>query len=1486
MNNVSLIAYSYSLGRNITRSDSDSAGIAIDPQYAFINDTYFQGIDHVQASTYPTRQHINNVSFIDCPKNGEQGVLHVASCNYVTVSNLTINGTRGCGLNIDSTHNFTLDGASIKRCGSYLDWDTVDGDGDGDNGGGGPTAENGISIYSSDDNNPNYYTTIRNTYINDTSYGAISLEGSGDVAYVQLYNITASYSAHNTIDMHGGRYHYIDGLTASHGMQQDAILECSSSSIYKNLTLSNDQGDCFGIDNPRPDGSIGAYNNTYENVSIAGEGKGLSILASEDNTFINVTSTNLWNNNPEQSEGVYYSYSTYNDITCYPTHNAIVDLNSANWMRYDNGVGNVFVNAKWSYLTMDDGDYYTYYYPNIVVKDTSGNPISGATITFNTTVRNGRGKTQTTFYTDVNGKLHDSGNRTNWAAIPYQHVVNSGTTTTYKTLITASKSGKTTSTAVTPATTWYSANHNSLSGTLYTLTLDTQGTPTPPDADFTANRTSGSVTLAIAFTDTSSNTPTSWNWSFGDGTYSTSQNPTHTYSTAGTYTVSLNATNAVGSNTETKAGYITVNKLTPTITWSNPSAITYGTALSSTQLNAASSVPGGFVYNPVSGIILGAGSQTLGTTFTPTDTTNYTTATKTATLAVNKATPTITWPNPSSITYGTALSSTQLNAAGSVAGTFVYTPASGSVLGAGSKTLSAAFTPTDSTNYTTTSKTATINVLKATPTITWSNPANITNLTALSSVQLNAAASVPGTFSYTPTAGTLLEEGTHTLNTTFTPTDSTNYTTVTKNVSIIVTGESQEPEPPEELNSSNYWIDGNNDVYVPVNISSGQSTTVYVYNESGYSPNGSLVFPVFYDEFDSFNSTRWSIKSSFGSNSVSNGIINVTGSTGNDNENYWIVADTGAEQNTTLLMRANLALARSYREISEAGLTNGVSLGSANLNDVLSFGTSSIDYCQSGDGSAYDLHSMTGQLGFGNWCDYEISRTATDTKYRLNGTYVYNSSTVSTGTWYPHINSRMSTASTLVDYMAIKQYTPTEPTVTINDMGSYKRVTINNTGSTNLLGYQVKLNGSQLGVTSRLDSLNVSTESSGESEPTVPTITWSNPADITYGTALSSSQLNAVASVPGTLTYTPASGTTLGAGTQTLRVDFVPTDTTSYENVSASVPLVVNKGTPTITWANPANITYGTALSSTQLNAASSIPGTFTYTPSIGTVLGAGTQTLSANLVPTDFSNYSIGTASASINVSKFQPVITWSTPNPITYGTALSSTQLNANSGGLSGSFVYDPIVGTVLGLGTHTLNVTFSPTDATNYTTKTASVQLVVNNLVTISNFTANNTLGNPPMTVQFTDLSTNTPTSWNYSFGDGAYSNLQNPTHTYSSTGLYSVRLNASNSGGYDILTKANYINVTSSIVPPVASFTSSVLSSGSRGTRMTFNDSSSGNVTSYAWDLDGNGITDRTTNNVTYWYTTPGRYNATLTVGNVIGNNTTTRTITIVKRRGIR
>jgi flagellin-like protein len=161
-----------------------------------------------------------------------------------------------------------------------------------------------------------------------------------------------------------------------------------------------------------------------------------------------------------------------------------------------------------------------------------------------------------------------------------------------------------------------------------------------------------------------------------------------------------------------------------------------------------------------------------------------------------------------------------------------------------------------------------------------------------------------------------------------------------------------------------------------------------------------------------------------------------------------------------------------------------------------------------------------------------------------------------------------------------------------------------------------------------------------------PTISWNNPADITYGTTLDSKQLNAVAKNPingaditGTFTYDPAEGTTPNAGDQTLSVSFQTTDPNYTPGaISQSVTLTVNKADPTITWSpNPSIINYGTGLVAGQLNAEASfngapVTGTFAYDQKVEDVLGAGSQTLTAKFSSTD-PNINDATASATITV-------------------------------------------------------------------------------------------------------------------------------------------------------------------------------------------------------------------------------------------------------------
>ncbi|HBR79831.1 MAG TPA: hypothetical protein DEA46_05380 [Candidatus Moranbacteria bacterium] len=94
-------------------------------------------------------------------------------------------------------------------------------------------------------------------------------------------------------------------------------------------------------------------------------------------------------------------------------------------------------------------------------------------------------------------------------------------------------------------------------------------------------------------------------------------------------------------------------------------------------------------------------------------------------------------------------------------------------------------------------------------------------------------------------------------------------------------------------------------------------------------------------------------------------------------------------------------------------------------------------------------------------------------------------------------------------------------------------------------------------------------------------------------------------------------------------------------------------------------------------------------------------------------------------------------------------------------------------------------------------------------IANFSASLFTGTAPLTVSFTDYSTNNPTSWSWDFGDGYSSSEKNPTHTYLSPGIFTVRLTASNSLGTDSVTKVAYITVADVVVPPEPTITAPVL-----------------------------------------------------------------------------
>jgi hypothetical protein len=143
---------------------------------------------------------------------------------------------------------------------------------------------------------------------------------------------------------------------------------------------------------------------------------------------------------------------------------------------------------------------------------------------------------------------------------------------------------------------------------------------------------------------------------------------------------------------------------------------------------------------------------------------------------------------------------------------------------------------------------------------------------------------------------------------------------------------------------------------------------------------------------------------------------------------------------------------------------------------------------------------------------------------------------------------------------------------------------------------------------------------------------------------------------------------------------------------STPTPTPTPKKKPVLNWGNPSPIKQGTPLSGTQLNASTDVPSVCVYSPALGTVLPAGTYTLTVTCTPND-PNYEPISGSVTLIVKgKVKPQILWFNPTPIVNPTPLGGTQLNALAN-VPGKYSYNPPAGTVLAPGKHPLNVKFTP-------------------------------------------------------------------------------------------------------------------------------------------------------------------------------------------------
>jgi hypothetical protein len=276
------------------------------------------------------------------------------------------------------------------------------------------------------------------------------------------------------------------------------------------------------------------------------------------------------------------------------------------------------------------------------------------------------------------------------------------------------------------------------------------------------------VSVSLSATDGGTGVAATY-YKIDGGSYAT-YNGAFTVSGTGTHTVSFYSVDGASNVETSKSALVTINKATPSGTVGLDN-IVYGTALAGSQLGTSlGGVAGTFSFGGLEGTKLNAGSYTETYTFTPADTTDYSSATATVSVNVSQAPLCVTADSKTKV-YGAGLPTLTGTLTGVLNGDAI-TASYGTTATATSDVKTGGY-PINATlndpsgrlsNYLVTNTPGTLTISKANQTITWTNPANIVYGTALGSAQLNAVVSVvgpapAGALTYTPPASTVLGAG-------------------------------------------------------------------------------------------------------------------------------------------------------------------------------------------------------------------------------------------------------------------------------------------------------------------------------------------------------------------------------------------------------------------------------------------------------------------------------------------------------------------------------------------------------------------------------------------------------------------------------------------------------------------------------------------------------------------------------------------------------
>jgi hypothetical protein len=866
-----------------------------------------------------------------------------------------------------------------------------------------------------------------------------------------------------------------------------------------------------------------------------------------------------------------------------------------------------------------------------------------------------------------------------------------------------------------------------------------------------------------------------------------------------------NGTNLIGALTPS------ASQIAPTLTWTNPAGIVYGTTLGSAQLNASANISGTFAYNPSTGTVLNAGANLLSVVFTPNDTFDYSNATSTVSLVVSSAPLTVTANNDSKVygqtkSYGsgaTAFTSSGLQN-GATIGTVTITASGGTAanaaVGAYNLTPSAATGGTfNASNYAITYDNGTLTVSPARVSVSGLVVSNkVYNGTTGGTVNLSGATLV----------GVLNGDS---VSLGGTPVATFNSAGVGNGIAVTVSGLALTGTA-----AGNYTLTPPtgftaNITAAPLAVSANNQSRIY----GATNP----VFTVSYSGFVNGDTaltaltgapmltTGATTNSPVGNYVITNGVGMLSAA------NYMFNFTNGvlSVTNALLTVSANNTNKMYGQLVTFAGTEFTVSgLVSTDVVSSATLGSAGAAAAATAGSYAITVTNAEGDLGL--------------TNYLI--TYEPGALTVNKGT---PITQTAPVASVITFGQTLANSTVTGAAftnlagvmVTMASANFVLPVIAPLAGTTNVLVYFTPVDTADY-----YPVTNTVTVTVNKGTPTVQTAPVASA--ITFGQTLANSTVTGAAftNLAGVMVTMASTNFVLPviaplAGTTNVLVYFTPVDTADYYPVTNTVTLTVNKGTPTVQTAPVASaITFGQTVANSTVTGAvftnlagvtMAMSGTNFVSPDIAP--SAGATNVLVYFTPVDTADYNPVTNTVTVTVNKGIPIVQTSpVASAISYGQTLASSTVTGgvftNLAGvivtMAGTNFVSPAI--IPSASTTNVLVYFTPVDTADYIPVTNTVTVMVNKAalgVSVSNTNRAYGATNPVFTVSYTGfVNGDDPASLGGTLVVGSGADTNSPV------GSYAITASGLTAANYAISYTNGVLSVTNALLTVSANNTNKV------------------------------------------------------------------------------